>query len=166
MIQSVESKKEGGRIARRLFTELERYRKRHKWLLGLSAPEIGIQKRVCIIWVVKPIVLMNPIITKHSEQKFPFDERCFSFPNSTFATWRYCWVQVNTMNTSPMTFGLTSFERNLSEQLTESLVVQHEIGHLYGKLATDFANENGNAEDSYIRFNGFDDGHRVCLGVS
>lgn len=166
MIQPVESKKEGGRIARRLFTELERYRKKYSWLLSLSAPEIGIKKRVCVIWITKPIVLMNPVITKHSTQKFPFDEKCFSFPNSTFSTWRYCWVEVDTLNCGKMTFGLTSYDRDLGEQLTESLVVQHGIGHLYGKLATDFADENGNAEDSYIRFSGFDDGHRLHLGIS
>ena len=49
--------------------------------VGLAANQIGINKRVCVVNVKKPIVLINPKIVEKSEETFVFPEGCLSFPD-------------------------------------------------------------------------------------
>ena len=54
--------------------------------IGLAANQIGINKRVCVVNVKEPIVLINPEIIEKSEEMFGFMEGCLSFPNETIKT--------------------------------------------------------------------------------
>ena len=101
------SVEEGEEIAKKLLDELID----SKSGIGLAANQIGINKRVCIVNVKEPVVLINPEIVEKSEEKFAFIEGCLSFPGESIKTTRHKWVKVKALN--------------------------HEIDHLDGKTMYD-----------------------------
>ena len=78
------SVKEGEEIGVRLLHEL----RESKNGIGLAANQIGINKRVCVINVKEPLVLINPKIVEKSKEKFVFPEGCLSFPDDKIKTIR------------------------------------------------------------------------------
>ena len=62
--------------------------------IGLAANQIGINKRVCVLNVKDPVVLVNPEIVEKSKETFAFAEGCLSFPNKVLTTMRYKSVTV------------------------------------------------------------------------
>ena len=68
---------EAEKIAAKLLKELANSKKG----IGLAANQIGINKRVCVINVKEPLVMVNPKIVEKSEEYFFFPEGCLSFPN-------------------------------------------------------------------------------------
>ena len=56
--------------------------------IGLAANQIGINKRVCVVNVKEPLVLINPKIVEKSKEQFIFPEGCLSFPNDKIKTTR------------------------------------------------------------------------------
>jgi len=51
--------------------------------LGLSANQLGIRKRACIINVgEEPLFLVNPVITERDREGFIFYEGCLSMPKT------------------------------------------------------------------------------------
>ena len=132
----VSSLEEGEKIATRLLHEI----RNSKSAIGLAANQIGINKRVCVINVKEPVVLINPIIVEHSEDKFAFMEGCLSFPNEAIKTERYKWVKVEALNhTSTLYFSVWNddseegYDKDKYLQMAyETACVQHEIDHLDG----------------------------------
>lgn len=117
---------EGEEIAVQLLKELTE----SKSGIGLAANQIGINKRVCVINVKEPIVLINPKIVETSEQQFIFPEGCLSFPNQHIRTNRFVSIVVEADNHE----GQLSFSAE-SEDINDALecaCVQHEIDHLDG----------------------------------
>jgi len=98
--------------------------------VGLAAPQVGIQKKVCVINVSKPIILVNPkIISKF--RKIAFPEGCLSFPGQSVLTQRYANIAVAADNhPSPLFF-------DCDKNALECVCVQHEIDHLDGILMHD-----------------------------
>ena len=122
----VVSIKEGEEIGVRLLHEL----RESKSGIGLAANQIGINKRVCVINVKEPMVLINPNIIDVSEEKFKFAEGCLSFPNDKIKTLRYNWIKVHADNhDSTLVFSAESGDIN---DAFECACVQHEIDHLDG----------------------------------
>ena len=120
------SVKEGEEIGVRLLHEL----RESKNGIGLAANQIGINKRVCVINVKEPIVLINPNVIDTSQEKFKFAEGCLSFPNDKVKTIRHNWIKVHADNhDSPLVF---SAESNDINDAFECVCVQHEIDHLDG----------------------------------
>jgi len=120
------SVKEGEEIGVRLLHELRQSENG----IGLAANQIGINKRVCVINVKEPIVLINPKIVEHSKEEFIFPEGCLSFPNDKIKTQRYTSVVVETDNhKDKLSFSADSKEIN---DAFECVCVQHEIDHLDG----------------------------------
>ena len=120
------SVKEGEEIGVRLLHEL----REAKNGIGLAANQIGINKRVCVVNVKQPIVLINPTIKEHSETKFPFAEGCLSFPNKKVKTERYTWIKVVADNhEDELYFSADSGDIN---DAFECACIQHEIDHLDG----------------------------------
>ena len=120
------SVKEGEEIGVRLLHEL----RQSEGGIGLAANQIGINKRVCVINVKEPLVLINPNIIDVSEQKFKFAEGCLSFPNDKIKTLRHNWIKVHADNhDSTLVF---SAESNDINDAFECACVQHEIDHLDG----------------------------------
>ena len=118
---------EGEEIAVRLLHEL---RNSEESGIGLAANQIGIQKRVCVVNVKEPLVLINPEIIERSEKEFIFPEGCLSFPNKKVRTKRNVSIKVKADNhKSVLSFSADSKEMN---DAFECVCVQHEIYHLDG----------------------------------
>ena len=122
----VVSLKEGEDIAANLLQEL----RQSESGIGLAANQIGINKRVCVVNVKEPLVLINPKIVEKSKEQFVFPEGCLSFPNDKIKTIRHQDIVVEADNHA----GRLSFSAN-SENINdafECVCVQHEIDHLDG----------------------------------
>ena len=120
------SVKEGEEIGVRLLHELREADNG----IGLAANQIGINKRVCVINVKEPLVLINPKIVEKSEEKFIFPEGCLSFPDKKVRTIRYKDIVVEADNhKGKLSFSADSKEIN---DAFECVCVQHEIDHLDG----------------------------------
>ena len=120
------SVKEGEEIGVRLLHELRESENG----IGLAANQIGINKRVCVINVKEPLVLINPKIVEKSKEQFIFPEGCLSFPNDKIKTTRYQDIVVEADNHQ----GRLSFSANSKDinDAFECVCVQHEIDHLDG----------------------------------
>ena len=120
------SVKEGEEIGVRLLHELRQSENG----IGLAANQIGINKRVCVINVKEPLVLINPKIVEKSKEQFIFPEGCLSFPDSKIKTQRHQDIVVEADNHK----GKLSFSANSKDinDAFECVCVQHEIDHLDG----------------------------------
>ena len=67
--EPVSTIEEGEEIAAKLLKELTNSKESG---IGLAANQIGINKRVCVINVKEPLVLINPKIVKKSKEQFVF----------------------------------------------------------------------------------------------
>jgi len=126
LCEEVSSVEEGEEIGAQLLKELTET----KTGIGLAANQIGINKRVCVVNVKEPLVLINPKIVEKSEEKFVFPEGCLSFPNKHIRTNRFVSVVVEADNHE----GQLSFsaESEDIDDAFECACVQHEIDHLDG----------------------------------
>ena len=120
------SVKEGEEIGVRLLHELRQSENG----IGLAANQIGINKRVCVVNVKEPLVLINPKIVEHSKEQFVFPEGCLSFPDDKIKTLRHESIVVEADNHK----GKLSFSANSKDinDAFECVCIQHEIDHLDG----------------------------------
>lgn len=111
---------------------LQDARKRFGYGRGIAAPQIGELKRVVLIDTPDfKSVLINPTITKLSPAKFEVWDSCFSFNVSFF-------VLVDRLRSIWVDYSDTEGNRQTLEAKGElSELLQHEIDHLNGVLATD-----------------------------
>ena len=115
--------------------------------IGLSANQIGINKRACVINVKEPLVLINPRVTEVSEESVVYVEQCLSMPKTMrkpVQTVRFKTLTVECDNLGTVLFSpdskeewKTSEEFYNDEGMLECVVAQHEIDHLEGRLITD-----------------------------
>ena len=120
--------------------------KRHGGI-GLSANQIGINKRACVINVKEPLVLINPRVAEVSEESVVYVEQCLSMPKTMrkpVQTVRFKTITVECDNLGTVIFSPDSKEEwkdsnefYNDEGLLECVVAQHEIDHLEGRLITD-----------------------------
>ena len=108
---------------------LEALRK-HESGVGLAANQIGIDARVCVIKVNKPIILVNPVVIGKFG-KISFQEGCLSFPGDYILTERYANIAVNSDNHDTTLFF------SVDQDILECVCVQHEIDHLNGIIMYD-----------------------------
>ena len=126
LCEEVKTVEEGEDIGAQLLKELTE----SKNGIGVAANQIGINKRVCVINVKEPLVLINPRIVERSDEKFIFPEGCLSFPNKHIRTERNVSVTVEADNhDSKMVFTADS---DKIDDAFETACVQHEIDHLDG----------------------------------
>ena len=118
--------KESEKIAAELLTELSNSKKG----IGLAANQIGYDKRVCVVNVKEPLVLINPKIIDKSKETFVFPEGCLSFPNKKIKTQRHVSISVECDNIDSTLFFTADSSR--LEDALECACVQHEIDHLDG----------------------------------
>lgn len=103
--------------------------------LGLSAPQIGIFKRVFVAKIRNKIKhFVNPTILKFSKKEIAFLEGCFSVP--------YLYGHV----TRPAEIDLVSYNKQGKKSQNHykglpSRIIQHEIDHLNGILFVDHIHE-------------------------
>lgn len=108
--------------------------------VGLSANQIGVNKRACVIkFNDTELFLLNPIITERSKDGFIFYEGCLSIPDSIkkpVRTIRSNYVVVQTDNLGELRFEINPEEDRAGDKVSEdtmkTVIVQHEIDHLDG----------------------------------
>ena len=118
--------KDGEEIAVRLLHELRESDNG----IGLAANQIGINKRVCVVNVKEPLVLINPEIVERSEKEFIFPEGCLSFPDKRIKTKRNVSIKVKADNHKEV-LSFTADSKEMNDAF-ECVCVQHEIDHLDG----------------------------------
>jgi peptide deformylase len=99
--------------------------------VGLAAPQIGVSKRVIVIWVPDedPIVLVNPKVAKHFGERY-VTEGCLSVPQMQGKVKRSREVIVKAVDPDggPVRIDATGLKAQ---------ALEHEINHLDGILYTD-----------------------------
>ena len=127
--ETVTSMEEGEKIAVDVLKDFSS----HKSGVGLAANQIGINKRVCVVFVKEPIVLINPEVVSHSEEQFIYNEGCLSFPGKYVKVKRYEEITIKADNLDD---DLTFQSGDRLDSL-ECAAVQHELMHLDGKTMFD-----------------------------
>ena len=114
--------------------------------IGLSANQIGLEVRACVINVKEPLVLINPKVTEVSKDTVAYVEQCLSLDKTMkkpVKTVRHKTFTVECDNLGTVIFSNDSNEWKDSneffadEGLLECVCAQHEIDHLNGVLITD-----------------------------
>ncbi len=105
---------------------------------ALAAPQIGHMKKIVYYNSDDDEILMvNPEIIWESEEMFDVWDSCFSFDVAFFINIaRHKSIKVKYQNEKGKEDIIKQFDDDLSE------LFQHEIDHLYGKLATDYLVDN------------------------
>ena len=132
---AVQKEEDLTQLVQDLHDTLMDYRKKHHAGRAIAAPQIGVKKRVIYLYIQKPIVFVNPILTFDGEEKMQVLDDCMSFPHLLVKVMRYqkCSIEYFTMQWQKKKMELTG---DLSELL------QHEYDHLDGILATMRAIDN------------------------
>lgn len=101
--------------------------------LGLAANQIGRNESVCLVKLGETLLTMvNPQITAYSDEKSDSVEGCLSLPDLTAKVKRSNSVTVKFVNPDK-----DWTEETISVDFPNSVVIQHEIDHLNGKLMVD-----------------------------
>jgi peptide deformylase len=116
---------------------------------NIAAPQIGINKRIVFINVVKPLILINPKIVE-SKYIIPYIENCISFPQRLFETNRYAYIKVEAENfKSELSFGIKEKYIDLLDDVTsyahpmihECIAIQQSIDYINGITPLDRQSE-------------------------
>ena len=137
------SKKEIDSISTTLLTELTKHGG-----IGLSANQIGLDIRACVINVKEPLVLINPRVIDVSKETVAYVEQCLSLDKTMrkpVKTVRRKSFTVECDNLGTVIFSPDNTESEWKdsneffsdEGLLECVCAQHEIDHLNGVLITD-----------------------------
>ncbi|MDD7021507.1 MAG: peptide deformylase [Aeromonadales bacterium] len=108
--------------------------------IGLAGPQVGDNRRIIVIDIpddqdrqhINPMVLVNPVVTSHSEETVESDEGCLSVPGYQDKVMRYATCTVDYQDLKG--------NRQRIENATGLLAIclQHETDHLSGKLFIDY----------------------------
>lgn len=106
---------------------------------ALAAPQIGYFKKIIYIQTSqKNLFLINPKIKWKSDETYYVWDTCFSFDAAFFVKIKRNYkIKVKYKNQNSQV-TIDEFEDDLSE------LIQHEVDHLFGKLATDHLEDNRN----------------------
>ncbi len=112
-----------------LHDTLLEFRRRYGAGRAIAAPQIGVRKRLLYMFIDKPTVFVNPVLTPLGKEQFEVLDDCMSFPNLLVRVMRHrrCRIDYRDMDWVEHSVEL---EGDLSELL------QHEYDHLNGILAT------------------------------
>jgi peptide deformylase len=102
----------------RLVAAFRRFRAEHGFGRAMAAPQIGILRRMIVLQLDEPVILLNPEIVWQSDRLLTVWDDCMCFPHLMVRVERY-------------------------ESIT--VLMQHEIDHLDGVLAVDRAAGGGEA---------------------
>lgn len=119
-------------LIRDLSETLANFRATNGFGRAIAAPQIGQPQRIIYTNVKGGFALINPVIANASAEMFALWDDCFSLPNLMVRVRRHVEITVHFTNEHGVAQSLT-VQNDLSELL------QHEIDHLDGILATDRA---------------------------
>ena len=112
------------------------FRLRHGFGRAIAAPQIGRRERIIFVNMADgsfgPAPLINPRIVRGSQEMIELWDDCFSFPDLLVRVRRHLEIEVGYQDAAGLPRHLVA-RQDLAELL------QHEIDHLDGILATDRA---------------------------
>jgi peptide deformylase len=108
---------------------LMEFRDEYGWGRAISAPQIGVMKRIVYMHVNEPVVLINPVIKLRSRRKTLVWDDCMSCPDLLVEVKRYrrCKVEYRDSNWQ---------KRSMYLEGKLATLMQHEVDHLQGILIT------------------------------
>jgi peptide deformylase len=111
------------------------FRAKHNAGRAIAAPQLGIMKRMVCMHIDKPVAMVNPELYDMSDEMFELWDDCMCFPNLLVRVRRHrsCRIRFRDLDWKEHDWLL---EDALSELL------QHEVDHLNGILATQRAIDN------------------------
>ena len=115
-----------------LAATLSDFRLRYQFGRAIAAPQINAHRRIIFTNVGEPKALINPEIVFRSEEMMELWDDCFSIPNLMTRVRRHVEIDVSYTDEHGAQRMMTA-----SGDLSELL--QHEIDHINGILATDRA---------------------------
>jgi len=115
-----------------LAATLDNFREQNGFGRGIAAPQIGVGSRVIFLNVGESFPLINPTITRASRETMELWDDCFSIPNLMIRVRRHVDVDVSYTDDR-------GAQRVMKASGALSELLQHEIDHLNGILATDRA---------------------------
>ena len=104
--------------------------------IGLAATQVNIHKRIIVVDVSEeknsPLILVNPTLKKIiNPEKKSYSEGCLSVPGFYEELLRPSSVEINA-------YDVNGNEVNIVTEGLLSVVIQHEMDHLDGKMMVDF----------------------------
>lgn len=127
----------------KLWKEMLKYIKNpeNAWV-WLAAPQVWHSVRLVIVSLLKDrddenfktVIMINPEITEHSENKESDSEWCLSVPWEKWDVERYKTIKLTYSDEKKA-------KKTLILEWLSARIVQHEIDHLDGKLFTDYLNK-------------------------
>jgi peptide deformylase len=104
------------------------FKKKNGFGRAIAAPQIGYRKRLIYMYIDRPVVFINPVITFQDDETMELWDDCMSFPGLFVRVRRHkrCTIEYFDMEWKKQSMKL---EGDLSELL------QHEYDHLDGILA-------------------------------
>ena len=104
--------------------------------IGLAATQVNIHKRIIVIDVSeeknKPLILINPLLEEIIEpKKLPYSEGCLSVPGFYEELERPSKGRIKALGLDNKTFSMEA-------EGILSVVIQHEMDHLDGKIFVDY----------------------------
>ncbi|HEY8460412.1 MAG TPA: peptide deformylase [Blastocatellia bacterium] len=115
-----------------LAATLDNFREQNGFGRGIAAPQIGVGRRVIFLNVGRSFPLINPTITRASRETMELWDDCFSIPDLMIRVRRHVEVEVSYTDEH-------GAQRQMKASGDLSELLQHEIDHLNGILATDRA---------------------------
>ncbi len=111
-----------------LHDTMEKFREMYGRGRAISAPQIGVMKRLIYMNIEKPLIIINPTLCEFSDETIELWDDCMSFPDLVVKIRRhkFCTLKYLDENLNCQTLQL---ENDLSE------LIQHEYDHLDGILA-------------------------------
>jgi peptide deformylase len=112
-----------------LHEAMEDIRRKYGFGRGIAAPQLGIMKRMFYLNLDRPYIIINPVLTNLSEERFTLWDDCMSFPNLLVKVERHQALTLEYLdeNWVPQTWKV---------QGAISELIQHEFDHLNGVLCT------------------------------
>ena len=103
---------------------------------AITAPQIGVMKRLVYMHINEPVVFVNPVLNEKSQEMILLWDDCMCFPDLLVKVERHkaCSIQYRDMDWQER-------EMKLEDDLSELL--QHECDHLDGILAASRAINGG-----------------------
>lgn len=106
--------------------------------LGLSAPQIGIHKRMFIANLsMGSYIFVNPEITWTSPDKVFSQEGCLSLPGVLWCVDRHKQIKIKWEELLEINDDPVLLDQNIRLKDLDAFIVQHEIDHLNGIVLTD-----------------------------
>jgi peptide deformylase len=121
-----------GELIGDLAATLDNFREQNGFGRGIAAPQIGVGRRVIFLNVGESFPLINPKITHVSREMMELWDDCFSIPNLMIRVRRHLEIEVSYTDEH-------GAQRRMKASGALSELLQHEIDHLNGILATDRA---------------------------